>query len=57
MTDTKVEVKELFRRITIKVAFIETPNWKLRKSLAVLLIKLAAKILGCGIEIVNKAQS
>lgn len=52
MAELIADIKKLSKNFTLIVTIHETRQWKLRKAFATLLIKLAAKILGCGIRIV-----
>lgn len=53
MNEYEYKLRKMSREITIEVTFIETREWKLRKWLAKQLVILAAKVLGCGIEVVE----
>lgn len=46
----ELNINKLSKQVTLVITFHETRQWKWRKALAALLIKLAAKILGCGIR-------
>lgn len=44
-------MRKMSKDTTLKVTFVETREWKLRLWVSKMLIILAAKILGCGIEV------
>jgi hypothetical protein len=44
---------ELWQGVTLQVTFVEIPSFRVRKWIATKLIRLAAIILGCGIEVIN----
>jgi len=45
-----ITINKLNRDIELEVKFIYTREWKIRKKVAVWLIKFAAYIMGCGIK-------
>jgi hypothetical protein len=53
MASNEIDYKmhKLNENFTINIRLIETHEWKLRKALAGILLKLAAHVLGCGIKI------
>jgi hypothetical protein len=50
---TTYPMRKLGHNVTMTITFRLTQEWKVRKWLATQLIKLAALILDCGIEVVN----
>lgn len=50
---SEYKMRKMSHEIKLEVTLVETREWKLRKWLAKQLILLAAKVLGCGIEVVE----
>jgi len=49
--ETVHKLKKLDNRFTLRVRLIETGEFRLRKYIALLLIRLATVVLGCGLEV------
>jgi hypothetical protein len=48
---TDFDVKQLDKQVTLKVHIHLTKEWHFRKALAIFFIRLATRILGCGLEV------
>jgi hypothetical protein len=46
-----IQTHKLYEGMTLEISFVEIPSFRLRKWLAIRLVRLAAILLGCGIEV------
>jgi len=51
-----IEMNRLSKNFTLSVTMVLTRQFRVRIAIALFLIKLAAEILGCGIEIEQEAE-
>lgn len=51
--DAEYKLRKLSPEIIMNITLVETKEYKIRRAVALWLIKLATIILGCGIEVEN----
>jgi hypothetical protein len=56
MADLKLSRTAVMRHVTMRVRFTDVHTWPIRLWVGTHLIRLAARCIGCGIEIVTDAR-
>ena len=50
---TKINMERIMRDVTLEVKIIETPRFKIRKWLAIKLLWLGSRVLGCNFKVIE----